>query len=103
MLIGRIIAEGELSTKIMMFPSKICAAAVSGRSVYLNFGNGLYHFEVNRHSARLSTPLSVMAALILGEFSVKSGWFNAEVMHNAINPYKIKASKPPIRITHIDC
>ncbi len=28
----------------------------------------------------LSTPLSVMAALILGEFSVSSGWFNAEVM-----------------------
>ena len=28
----------------------------------------------------LTTPLSVMAALILGEFSVKSGWFNAEVM-----------------------
>lgn len=28
----------------------------------------------------LSTPLSVMAALVLGEFSVKSGWFNSEVM-----------------------
>lgn len=28
----------------------------------------------------LSTPLSVMAALVLGEFSTKSGWFNAEVM-----------------------
>lgn len=28
----------------------------------------------------LTTPLSVMAALILGEFSVESGWFNAEVM-----------------------
>lgn len=28
----------------------------------------------------LTTPLSVMAALILGEFSVKSGWFNSEVM-----------------------
>ncbi|MDE7478894.1 MAG: spore germination protein, partial [Lachnospiraceae bacterium] len=28
----------------------------------------------------LSTPLSVMAGLILGEFSVKSGWFNSEVM-----------------------
>lgn len=28
----------------------------------------------------LSTPLSVMAALVLGEFSVNSGWFNAEVM-----------------------
>ena len=28
----------------------------------------------------LSTPLSIMAALVLGEFSVKSGWFNAEVM-----------------------
>ena len=29
---------------------------------------------------RLSTPLSVMAALVLGEFSVNSGWFNSEVM-----------------------
>lgn len=28
----------------------------------------------------LSTPLSVMAALVLGEFSVKSGWFSPEVM-----------------------
>ena len=28
----------------------------------------------------LSTPLSVMAGLVIGEFSVKSGWFNAEVM-----------------------
>jgi len=28
----------------------------------------------------LSTPLSIMAGLVLGEFSVKSGWFNAEVM-----------------------
>ena len=28
----------------------------------------------------LSTPLSVLAALVLGEFSVNSGWFNAEVM-----------------------
>ncbi len=28
----------------------------------------------------LTTPLSVMAALVLGEFSVNSGWFNSEVM-----------------------
>lgn len=28
----------------------------------------------------LSTPLSVMAALVLGEFSVRSGWFNSETM-----------------------
>lgn len=28
----------------------------------------------------LSTPLSVIAALVLGEFSVNSGWFNSEVM-----------------------
>lgn len=28
----------------------------------------------------LSTPLSVVAALILGDFAVSSGWFNAEVM-----------------------
>ena len=28
----------------------------------------------------LSTTLSVMAALVLGEFSVNSGWFSAEVM-----------------------
>ena len=28
----------------------------------------------------LSTPLSVMAGLVLGEFSVNSGWFNSEVV-----------------------
>lgn len=28
----------------------------------------------------LSTPLSVITALVLGEFSVKSGWFNTEAM-----------------------
>ena len=28
----------------------------------------------------LSTPLSVIAGLVMGEFSVTSGWFNAEVM-----------------------
>ena len=28
----------------------------------------------------LSTPLRVMAGLVLGEFSVQSGWFNAEVI-----------------------
>ena len=28
----------------------------------------------------LSTPLSVMAGIVLGEFAVKSGWFNSEIM-----------------------
>ena len=28
----------------------------------------------------LSTPLSIFAGLVLGEFSVNSGWFNSEVM-----------------------
>ena len=28
----------------------------------------------------LSTPLSVLAALVLGEFAVESGWFSGEVM-----------------------
>jgi stage V sporulation protein AF len=28
----------------------------------------------------LSTPFSVFAGLVLGEFSVNSGWFNSEVM-----------------------
>ena len=28
----------------------------------------------------LTTPLSIIAALVLGEFSVKSGWFNSEVL-----------------------
>ena len=47
-------AEGELSTRIMIFPSKIEAAAVSGRSENLNLGNGLNHLWGKRHSARLS-------------------------------------------------
>ena len=41
--------------------------------------DGLRLAAINTPSM-LSTPLSVMAALVLGEFSVKSGWFNAEVM-----------------------
>ncbi len=41
--------------------------------------DGLRLAAVNTPSM-LSTPLSVMAALVLGEFSTKSGWFNAEVM-----------------------
>lgn len=41
--------------------------------------DGLRLAAVNTPSM-LSTPLSVMAALVLGEFSVKSGWFNAEIM-----------------------
>lgn len=41
--------------------------------------DGLRLAAVNTPSM-LSTPLSVMAALVLGEFSVKSGWFNSEVM-----------------------
>ena len=28
----------------------------------------------------LSTPLSVLAGIVMGEYSVKSGWFNPEVM-----------------------
>lgn len=28
----------------------------------------------------LSTPLSIIAALVLSDFSVESGWFNSEVM-----------------------
>lgn len=41
--------------------------------------DGLRLAAVNTPSM-LSTPLSIMAGLVLGEFSVKSGWFNAEVM-----------------------
>lgn len=41
--------------------------------------DGLKLAAVNSPSM-LSTPLSVMAALVLGEFSVNSGWFSAEVM-----------------------
>jgi stage V sporulation protein AF len=41
--------------------------------------DGLRLAAVNTPSM-LTTPLSVTAGLVLGEFSVKSGWFNAEVM-----------------------
>ena len=52
---GKIIAAGELSTSTTISPSNTDAAAVSGRSE--NF-----------------------AALIIGDFAVGSGWFNAEPM-----------------------
>ena len=51
--VGSIMAEGELSTRITTFPSRRQAAAVSGRSVNLNFGNGLNHFRRKSSSARL--------------------------------------------------
>lgn len=41
--------------------------------------DGLRLAAINTPSM-LSTPLSIMAALVLGEFSVKSGWFNSEIM-----------------------
>jgi stage V sporulation protein AF len=41
--------------------------------------DGLRLAAVNTPSM-LTTPLSVTAGLVLGEFSVKSGWFNSEVM-----------------------
>ena len=42
-------------------------------SVNLTLG-GRYNADM------LSTPLSVIAGLVLGEFAVQSGWFNSEVM-----------------------
>ena len=47
-------AEGEVSTSTTIFPSRMEAAAVSGRSENLNFGKGLYHLCGKMHSARLS-------------------------------------------------
>lgn len=41
--------------------------------------DGLRLAAVNT-SNLLSTPLSIMAALIVGDFAVSSGWFNSEVM-----------------------
>lgn len=41
--------------------------------------DGLRLAAVNTPSM-LNTPLSIMAALVLGEFAVSSGWFNSEVM-----------------------
>jgi len=41
--------------------------------------DGLRLAAVNTPSM-LSTPLSILAGIVLGEFAVKSGWFNSEVM-----------------------
>ncbi|WP_148411013.1 spore germination protein [Murimonas intestini] len=41
--------------------------------------DGLKLAAINTPSM-LTTPLSVIAALVVGEFSVKSGWFNSETM-----------------------
>lgn len=41
--------------------------------------DGLRLASVNTPSM-LSTPLSVVAGIVLGDFTVKSGWFNSEVM-----------------------
>lgn len=53
--------------------------------------DGLHLAALNTPSM-LSTPLSVITALVLGEFSVSSGWFNSEVMQNLLKPLKIRLS-----------
>ena len=52
--------------------------------------DGLKLAAINTPSM-LSTPLSVMAALVLGEFSVKSGWFNSETILSLQERSKINA------------
>ena len=41
--------------------------------------DGLRLAAINTPSM-LTTPLSVIAGIVLGEYSVKSGWFNSETM-----------------------
>ena len=41
--------------------------------------DGLKLAAINTPS-NLTTPLSVIAAIVVGEFAVKSGWFNSETM-----------------------
>ena len=41
--------------------------------------DGLKLAAINMPS-NLTTPLSVIAAIVVGEFAVKSGWFNSETM-----------------------
>ena len=41
--------------------------------------DGLRLAAINTPSM-LSTPLSVVAGIVLGQFTVDSGWFNAEIM-----------------------
>ena len=46
----------------------------------LNWLPKVFAFAALNTPSMLSTPLSVIAGLVMGEFSVASGWFNSEVM-----------------------
>ena len=41
--------------------------------------DGLRLASINTPSM-MSTPLSVVAGIVLGDYTVSSGWFNAEIM-----------------------
>ena len=60
-------AEGELSTRIMIFPSKIEAAAVSGRSENLNLGNGLNHLWGDVYKRQIDRGVLYTSGMIAGE------------------------------------
>ncbi|MFR8165381.1 MAG: spore germination protein [Enterocloster sp.] len=45
----------------------------------------------------LTTPLSVIAGIVLGEYSVKSGWFNSETMLYIISSPSQTTPRPASR------
>lgn len=53
--------------------------------------DGLKLAAVNTPSM-LSTPLSIIAGLALGEYAVSSGWFNAEAIHILQKPFIFNVS-----------
>ena len=46
----------------------------------------------------LTTPLSVIAGIVLGEYAVKSGWFNSEttVSYTHLDVYKRQPTKSSV-------
>ena len=71
--------------KAVFIPDSGITAVVDGnvnlpQLLILEFAiDGLRLAAVNTPSM-LTTPLSVIAGIVLGEYSVKSGWFNSETM-----------------------
>ena len=74
LLEGKVVLLVDNSPSAMILPTSIFDMIEEANDYY-------FPTMTNMNTpSMLSTPLSVIAGLVMGEFSVQSGWFNSEVM-----------------------
>ena len=86
LLEGKVVLLVDNSPSAMILPTSIFDMIEEANDYYFPTMTNIYLkiartlITIMNTPSMLSTPLSVIAGLVMGEFSVQSGWFNSEVM-----------------------